>query len=187
MLLHVLRTSTGSSHQALEKLLIPQLKAISHQKDYVRILQCFYAFFQPLEDLVAHSLPPGLIPDISSRRKAQSLLDDLAHLGCPPPKHLCGQLPAIRNSNEALAVMYVMEGSTLGGSAITKMVRQKLALAPQQGTLFFEGYGAATGAKWQSFSRILDNYTTDEVVMQQMAHTADDTFIKFKNWIAANL
>jgi len=187
MILDHLRTHTRSSHQALEKLLIPRIKNISGKDEYASLLAVFYGYFSPLEQQLTSYINTDRIPDLNERRKASILLEDYLLISDNQNKiSLCEDLPIITNEAEAIAVLYVLEGSTLGGKVITQLITKNLGIEPWDGIRFFYGYGDQTGVMWQKFIAILDNYPIDEAIGLAMAKTADDTFIKFKNWIDLN-
>jgi len=185
MILEHLRTQTRSSHQALEKLLIPRLKNISDKKEYAKLLAIFYGYFFPLEQLINDYLDNRSVPDFAERRKADALLQDYAAVAPQSePISICDDLPQITNDAEAMAALYVLEGSTLGGRIITQMLVNNTGIRPEEGIRFFSGYRENTELMWQRFIKALDTYSDDEAIHRSMAQTADDTFLKFKNWIA---
>ena len=60
-------------------------------------------------------------------------------------------LPGIENEVQAQGALYVLEGSTLGGRGITKMLLRQCPWLTLQKLTFFNGYGAGTGPMWLSF------------------------------------
>ena len=57
-----------------------------------------------------------------------------------------------------LGIVYVTEGSTLGGRVILKNVQKKLGLEPGQGATYFAGYGDDTAKMWKEFLGRLIEY-----------------------------
>jgi len=105
------------------------------------------------------SLPQGTLPDAS-----------------------WNELPAIRSHAEALGAMYVMEGSTMGGKIIARMIEGQAGISGPSGFSFFNGYGEETGRMWEEFKVFL-NRPLDEMEKLNMILTANRTFITFYNWI----
>ncbi len=57
--------------------------------------------------------------------------------------------------------MYVLEGSTLGGTMISRRLRQSLGLHPGSGggAQFFFSYGPQVGRMWRDFTAALEAYS----------------------------
>jgi heme oxygenase len=128
-----------------------------------------------------------MLQDIHERRKSGLISQDLLRLGAPVPDlPRPGFLPAVKNQYEAFGALYVMEGSSLGGIHIVKMIQRKLPEI-SDATLFFSGYGDRTLEMWQRFKNILDNISGGEVVFESIQSGARDTFLKFAEWIHSNI
>ena len=145
MLSEEIKEATKSNHQALEKKLIAKIKAIRNKEDYGELLVIFYEFFGGLECILEERMELSNLPDYLNRRKTSALADDLKHLGISLPLFATGDaLPQINNHSEALGVLYVIEGSTLGGPIINKMVSRQLNDVNISEQSFFNGYGEKT-------------------------------------------
>jgi heme oxygenase len=66
------------------------------------------------------------------------------------------QMPEMQSTASLLGVMYVMEGSTLGGQLIGRHVDQVLGLVSGKGSAYFHGHGSLTGAMWKEFCGVLE-------------------------------
>ena len=82
--------------------------------------------------------------------------------------------------------MYVLEGSTLGGVHLTKMIAAKMNLRETKGLEFFNGYGNGTMAKWEAFKTSVNGVGKDETTQDKVIEAANNTFSKFKDWIEKN-
>ena len=179
-----LKENTHDAHHALEELLIPTLRAVRTPSEYAVILKSFYGYFQPLEKYIEKFISEVQLPDIKSRRKAEFILKDLKALGLPiSDLSISPFLPSVRNEIEAWGVLYVMEGSTLGGRGITGMLLKKCTELSLDELNFFNGYGEDTGKMWLSFQQTLNhlNYYDDEMAI--LIASANRTFLNFKKWI----
>jgi len=58
----------------------------------------------------------------------------------------------------AFGVMYVIEGSSLGGRVILKNINAALGHDAKSGAAYFSGYGAQTGSHWKAFLGALTQY-----------------------------
>lgn len=177
-----LKTVTHQSHQALEGFLIPIIKNTHTVTDYVQLLKMFYGYYQPVEKAIDQFPIIHDLPDYDQRRKSQLMLDDLQSLGDNNSIPICSSVPALTTIEEAYGAMYVLEGSTLGGLIIAKMLQRNLNLPEGKGFAFFSGYGPETASKWAVFIKVLDDYYNKLENSGRMALTATQTFIQLKNW-----
>lgn len=187
MFIEKLRSETKHIHQALEKVMIPGIKQADTPEAYAKILNVFYGYFKAIENLLDAQLDEKVVPAYTQRRKADIILQDLKAMslnGQLPP--LATDLPQISNLHQALGAMYVLEGSTLGGQVITKMLKQNLNVNDTAYLKFFSGYGDETQKMWASFMGVLDQHAQDESRQGEMIEAAINTFAKFKLWIEKN-
>ena len=56
----------------------------------------------------------------------------------------------------ALGILYVVEGSTLGGQHVARFVAGHLNLSPGHGTAYFASYGPDVGRRWRETKALLD-------------------------------
>ena len=113
-------------------------------------------------------------------------MEDLLVLQVSNPE-ICqeNQLPVIDSPFRALGALYVMEGSTLGGVYIVKMIQKKLS-GKENIFHFFSGYGDRNPLMWNRFKNALDHSTADEEEIALILSGAEDTFHKFYEWINVN-
>ncbi|MXV51103.1 hypothetical protein GS399_08985 [Pedobacter sp. HMF7647] len=182
MLSAQLKEFTETEHQSLEKALVRRIKAIEEEEDYLLIIKNFLGYLKPIELLTDKSVDLHRMPDYPHRRKTALLEDDLAKLsrGAFTELTVCTKLPEISTHEQCLGALYVLEGSTLGGKVISKMIVDKLG--SNRGTAFFNSYGENTFHMWNSFKLLLDQDLTDSQ-QGEVLHAAKDTFACFKAWI----
>ncbi|MCO5936601.1 biliverdin-producing heme oxygenase [Mucilaginibacter sp. RB4R14] len=181
MLSDKLKEETKANHQILEKRLVSQLKAIRSQQEYANLLKLFYGYFGGLEVKINQAIDKNLLPDNDERRKTQAIADDITALGGDvPAKADCDALPRIKNHLEALGALYVIEGSTLGGKIISKMMQQQLSL--DKGLSFFTSYGDNTVTMWDTFKNALDSQAENPEQEAVIIAAANETFFKFGEW-----
>jgi heme oxygenase len=187
MLSDRLKRETQGPHLDLEKLIIPKLKSVKDTVSYADLLWLFYGFFQPVEQLINQYIGKDELEDYVERRKATVIQDDLRYIRMEASKvAVCRDLPIIDSITAALGAMYVLEGSTLGGKIISKMLINQLQLEGNHGVRFFSGYGEATAEKWFAFREYLDNYSSEPEEQDKMINAAKETFLKFGRWVEAN-
>ncbi|NCD69302.1 biliverdin-producing heme oxygenase [Mucilaginibacter agri] len=180
MLAENLKEQTLANHQQLEKKLVGQIKGLTSKEDYIKLLQLFYGYFGGLEERINLFIDQNIIPDHANRRKTESIAADITELGgTPADKAINNDLPEINNAQQALGALYVIEGSTLGGSIISKMISGRLGL--QNGLSFFNSYGDNTHQMWAVFKNILNGQPAESQPV--VVDAANSTFLKFENWI----
>jgi len=202
-----LKESTRTPHQATEKKMVATLKQLRSKEEYIQLLYWLYGFYSPMEDLIGRHLTgndlagsmgvPGSdgigslsvgdrddLPYFIGERRSDALLRDIMDSGLPLHHHEdCDHLPVIDSFARALGALYVLEGSALGGRIIAGMIDKQIGL--RDSLSFFNGEGAATDKRWQSFKDYLDQPCFN-AQRQDILAAAQDTFITFKNWIDKN-
>lgn len=175
----ITKDSTQEAHRDVENFLLPKLAAIRHRNDYAVLLRMFYGYYSPLEKKIERFITPSLLPDLAERRKAEALRHDLHALQSEAQMVVCKDLPKIDNEAQALGALYVLEGSTLGGKMIAKMLLQNTALSLTENEVrFFLGYKEDTGKKWKAFLEVLNRQPAGDVV-----EAANETFLQLKSWM----
>lgn len=183
MLAEQLKEQTLAYHQQLEKKLVRQIKMIETEADYVKLLMLFYAYFGGLEEKINNFIDTAHLPDHDKRRKTAAIADDIRTFEANPAAKASGaDLPQIENAAQAFGALYVIEGSTLGGSIISKMISGKLGI--RNGLSFFNGYGEVSHEMWEQFKDTIN--TLPETDHTAVIEAANQTFLKFSNWIALN-
>jgi heme oxygenase len=187
MLSEKLRETTKNNHQLLEKKLVQNIKSIRTKEQYSALLGLFYSFFGGMEIKINQEIDTEKLTDYLQRRKAAALGEDLQQLNTQKPALAAGEeVPQITNHLQALGALYVMEGSTLGGKIISKMIRQQIGEPHMAGLSFFNGYGEQSEAMWHRFKAVIDqplSPSDEEVVIK----AANDTFIRFRHWFDQHL
>lgn len=184
MLTEKIRIATQDYHQQTEKILVGKMKAMRSLHDYSEILRLFYGYFGGLEKLINEHVNNANLSDYDERRKTAALANDLEALGKPLSRNASGnELPVIENELHAFGAMYVIEGSTLGGQIISKMVQQHLGINDGKGLSFFNGYGEDTGRKWANFQQALNAVAADPEKEDEIIAAANETFAKFKTFL----
>ncbi len=180
------RQATRSQHEGLEAQL-PFTETLD-QQFYQERLVLFLGLFEPLEQALAElSLPPEL--ESAKRHRSHLLVQDLVAIGVAHeiierlPR--CKEIPALRGTASALGCMYVLEGSTLGGQVISKIVYERLGLAERSGCSFFHSYGPDVGNMWRKFCDIVREHVVTPEAQQDFIAAAQSTFATFHAWLEA--
>lgn len=185
-LLRLLRLETAEEHARLEahELVRPLQSAGLDEPAYARFLRVFHGYYEALEgrlepalrDFGSH-LPNGY--RYVARRPA--LAGDLEDLDVP----LSGgrsphpRLPEMNGPAELLGVLYVVEGSTLGGRVLAPRITQQLALVPGRATRYLHLYETAD---WPILRRWLET-TQPGADFSAIGAAARDTFRTLREYL----
>jgi heme oxygenase len=179
-----LKSDTERQHRDLEALIDPMKNFCSLDAYQTHLLKT-WAFYSPMETHLA-ALDWSVVGiDFASRRKTPLLEQDLHVLGIPFHEGEDAKRPLDRTDiHFALGCLYVLEGATLGGQVISRHLA-KLGIGPENGGLFFNGYGAKTGEMWKSFKTSATSYCVTEDQMSEAINGAKATFGRFRESMVA--
>jgi heme oxygenase len=151
---NLLHERTAPDHRALEA--TPVMRAFAGGKPsvpgYLDYLARQHRLHAPLERALAAWLPPDWAGQ--RLRKAAWLRSDLRALGAPDDEAEAEVTP-VASWAEALGVLYVLEGGTLGLQVVRKRLRADHPALHAAGR-FMLGYGADTGRHWRAFVQVLE-------------------------------
>ena len=157
-----IKTHTADSHTKLEQLPISMSIVSPDMKieNYVHYLSLMHDVHNDTENIV-YPLLSGIVEDLEHRKKKHLIENDLSFLH--HTKINSAKVFEITNMSIpfALGVLYVMEGSTLGGRFILKNVSKLPELSTDKGVSYFNGYGDKTGSYWKTFLNVLAEYEQD--------------------------
>lgn len=174
-LLDGIRAATQEPHKRLHEHpitspLVASELALAH---YRLVIAAFEGFYTAL----ALQTPATYIDCLS----LPALKKDAMALGIPTPSLPPCTLPTIINStSSALGMLYVIEGSRLGGLMIAKNVRETLMLNESSGLAFFSGRGKNTAPQWKSFLHRLTHECDDT---ERCITAAEQTFLLLEQWL----
>ncbi|WP_428658069.1 biliverdin-producing heme oxygenase [Runella sp.] len=186
-----LRTHTQPLHTGLEQhpistsLLHPQVS----QGDYIRYLQIMHEVVSHFEKSVFPQLA-SFVDDIDQRRKTGWLEQDLRDLGNSPgeiPQQSVDPSPSDTTIGYLMGKMYVLEGSTLGGTVIYKQLQPILGFTPEKGGKYFFGYGPKTGSMWKSFIDKLSALAIDGNESENILKGASGQFLAMQAFFDTRL
>lgn len=172
-------------HPAMVKLLSPALNS----SEYLLLLKKFFGFFLPLEQSLNLSLQKEHSASfgVFKQQKTAWLQEDFQKLGAtfdivaPTMQFLPG------SSAEALGVMYVLEGSALGGQIIAKHLAKNLGLTAATGARYFYGNGPATHERWQLFCLALEEWSErSQAPIAEIVAGAQHVFIDLRRYLDQN-
>jgi heme oxygenase len=181
-----LRESTQKAHRSVEKqvpLMSKQLNLTGYIHYLNRVLGYHHALEQTLEQ--RH---PGLLQQLQIALRTPLLIQDLndLHIGTDPWPAAPDSLPDMSTLAQAAGVLYVFEGSSLGGQVISAHLQKKLSLNGQ-GTGYLLPYGDNPYPHWREFQNFLQMTASTPSHEDEIITSAIDTFTHFEQWLQQNI
>jgi heme oxygenase (biliverdin-IX-beta and delta-forming) len=181
--LHLLRTGTEAEHESVERtldLLDPALDRARLAGVLVRMHGFWQAAEAGLDDWAGRFPSDAQAVSWSARCRADLFAADLVTLGATPAD-AAPQLPTVTDTDDALGRLYVLEGSTLGGTFIDRHLTGLPALSGVR-LRAFSPYGPDTGAMWHAFRRVTRDRVTAGGDADRMLAAATGTFRAMAQW-----
>ena len=161
LFLEKLRNATAQSHTNLESLPVSVsiMKPDVTAEEYILYLSMMYDVVCDAESNIFPALS-SVISDLGERTKSGFIINDLITLGVERKENLLPLSNSLPNGSIAfkLGIMYVVEGSSLGGRVILKNISNTLGYDAAKGARYFAGYGGETGSHWKTFLNMLMAY-----------------------------
>jgi heme oxygenase len=179
-----LRDATNDYHKRLNqhRLLVGLTQPGYSLDTYRKLLTAYYYLYQALEGrLIAFQSSKDCQLDYSQRVKLPWICRDLAFLGVDPLAGGCETAqnipaPPVTSIGEYTGVLYVIEGSMLGGQLISRSLEAHHGLSGEAGACFYRGYGQDTALMWQDFLRFAENIAGDDQERLAAERAACQTF-----------
>ncbi|NBL65301.1 heme oxygenase [Flavobacterium sp. NST-5] len=175
-----LRETTKESHLFLESL--PVSKSILSPeidiKSYSLYLNLMLDVTLALESEV-FPLIKNEVDNLELRKKSSAIENDLNQINqSRNSRNFSFNIDANTSVGFAMGIMYVLEGSTLGGRFILKNISEKLNLDENKGASYFSGYGNKTGNFWKNFLANLTSFEAENNAEITIIEGADFAFKK---------
>lgn len=198
-LLQRLRERTADEHDRLEATVAIE-PTLRDRARYRRLLERFWGFYAPLEQVLAQvewpmgAARPATVPKTPLLERDLACLDarereagdreaGASARATPPSLPVCDRLPEIGDWRAALGCHYVLEGATLGGHVIAKMIADAPDVVEDLPTAFFSPYGDDTGQRWRQFCGVLQRLSDDGDALVSAPATAEATFRCLERWL----
>jgi len=154
-----LRAETAEAHRRLEDNL-DIFGKIASADARRRLVQRFHGLHAGAEAALAPWLTAVDGLAFGDRSRLPQLRRDLAALGCGDPAPPACRVAAPAGAAEALGLLYVLEGSSLGG----RVIGRRLAAdgIDDTGLSFLDPYGPQVGEQWRAFTAVLERETVGD-------------------------
>lgn len=181
--LDALRDATRDLHRQLDGALAIATKP-PERPIYLRHVAALLGWFAPLEAALRGAVwPPGLEAEARLRKSDWMVADlvaggfDSDAVGALPR---AARLPSIDSPARRLGVLYVMEGSTLGGQVLVRRLAAHLEGWP---LATLAGYGRATGRMWRIFVATIERVGRSPGFTEAAAGGAVEAFRTLLEWM----
>ena len=173
-----LKQATAQAHEDTEELAyIEQLRnGTITLAQYKHLIAANYQLFCHYEPLIASALPSTILEQLHwpEREKLAALKKEVQQWELPTSVNLPTRFTLTKA--QAFGALYVLEGSTLGGNMIAKMIDKAGIIPTGKPMLFYGFYGDRTGIKWKQLLQILDEQLVDEQEQEAAVAMAKHVF-----------
>lgn len=190
LVMTLLKAETTPAHKQLERTgsFVRLFEPDYSMQEYRELLCHFYGFFTVVEPLVFDDLSEQHKSVLSHKVKVGLLAKDLFVLGMDEttlnnlPR--CIELPPASSFAQKMGVLYVLEGSTLGGRIISKRLKDHFGLEVQDKLNYYSCYGENIGVEWKKFQTFMGSEFEDkENEITEVIAAANDTFLSLHKWL----
>ncbi len=176
----LLKSATKPLHDKIESL--NSLNSNSPTiHDYIKFISDTYSIISPLENIFSNKFN-NIFYEYNFKPKKEFLISDLTSLGIQV-NHIkqAIKLPEIESISNAFGVMYVLEGSTLGGQFIHKKLTAKHKHELDGAMSYLTANGSLTFIRWKEFLMSLEKYSVgNESRKKDILYSAIETFQCFE-------
>ena len=164
---NILKSETRDCHELSEQRLADLVSPNLSIARYVHIVNHFSHFYGDFETRIDDLRSVGNLSSANfytiERKKYSKLFADLKSISHQETE----TKPVVFNWSflkdefidaQLWGMLYVIEGSTLGGQYIYKSIQNILGLDKNRGASFFSGYGDQTSMMWKHFLTELSNF-----------------------------
>jgi len=179
----LLRRGTAAEHEDVERSLDLLHPGIDRER-LTEVLTTLHGFWSAaesgLDDWARRFAADAEAVRWPARRRTDLFADDLRALGATGAD-AAPSLPPPAGTDAALGRLYVLEGSTLGGTFIDRHLAGLPGLADVR-LRAFSPYGPETGAMWQAFRRAIRDRVAAGGNPTTMVDSARATFSALAAW-----
>lgn len=183
----LLRKTTKLPHHRLDHhpLLQPLARSTLSREDYQRILLTLAWIHLPLhQHLVAAMGKFILMAPFRISPRPDWLKADLSFFGLDDDLEdnplLDRPMRPVKSVGELVGMLYVVEGSTMGGQVIARCLQQGIGITADTGGRFFSGHAEETMRCWGEFWHFAEQHCPDKPSQLDASFAAFDLFDQFE-------
>lgn len=173
-----LRSATQALHERVEQQ-VDLTTTHATRERYVWFLSKLLGFHHSFEPLALAAVRANGCDAVIA--KAPLLAADLTLLGAPQPTSAPeAELPSLVH---ALGAAYVLEGATLGGRVLCRSLAAQEWFAAIGVHHYLSAFERTSGAGWNKFMLVVENYAQDERTSAAVVDGAIHTFARLSVWL----
>ncbi|HTN44724.1 MAG TPA: biliverdin-producing heme oxygenase [Flavipsychrobacter sp.] len=181
-----LKEETSEAHASLEENELSKRIVSSDlsSEEYAAYLSKMLPLHQALEERVFPQLET-VFPDLEARKKTHLIQADLKKLNTTATGNVSfsEDMSFTTTLAGALGMMYVIEGSALGGKVILKQLHKSLPEEIYDGASnYFSVYGDKIGGMWMRFLQTFSDEVASKGLENDVIEGAKQSFSLVKNW-----
>ena len=185
--LTALRDATHDSHKAVERL-TPFFRPDFDRAAYLRWLELMCGFYRRVDGAVAAS---GFVTHTGWAYRARCALieDDMRLLAArmpidpPDPQEVLAPLAGLSQIAGVAGMLYVVEGSALGGKVLLNVLARNAAVTADAGASFFAPHGDQPQRCWANYVALLERLCGSAAWERSAVDGAETTFNTLQAWI----
>ena len=155
-----LKEATKEAHNDVESLPISSemMNPNVTLEQYQKYLLAMFGVINEVESQIFPQVS-SVFSDITQRSKSQLIASDLKEIGAFafPTKQNIFEISG-KSLPFLIGILYVIEGSTLGGRYMLKNIESAIDIDGKIATTFLSGYGNSTGSMWKKFMHELSAF-----------------------------
>ena len=182
-----LKSTTRKNHDKVEEMAFSKkiMDGSINIEEYASLILKQYYFHKNIEaqfnKLLTAKQKEQL--EFDKRRKIHLLKYDMLELGLEEEMLCFNKDPklTIKNINDVIGAMYVLEGSTLGGAVIRKKLQNNLQIHSNTTFHFYGCYGQESGDLWKKFILQATVFGKEKNAQEEIIKKAVETFEFFES------
>lgn len=180
-----LRNGTAAAHKQLEATAVfaQLMKESVTTTDYARALRVMLQFYAMMEPCLKSGLLAHL-PDYAYTPRFPLLQNDLQQLGMSANIQEDIRLQSPPGKAATLGMLYVVEGSTLGGQVLARHLYARLGERLALATSIYNLGGKLTHDHWMQVQKTLRVQADQDVDIEHVVHAATECFYKLLAYAA---
>lgn len=96
--------------------------------------------------------------------------------------YYCADLPTITQPADEAGCLYVIEGASLGGQIISRILERRLGIVERNGGSFFACEGPRTASRWAAVLAWIEEFAAAQDCSDAIVEVACETFRTMARW-----
>ena len=182
-----LRQATQQSHKAVERM-TPFFAEGFNQASYLHWLELMHGFYSSVDAVVIQSgftAATGwhYIPRCSLIEADVLALTGQGVKALPDHGNVLVDVKELHNISEVAGMLYVVEGSALGGEVLMKVLGRKVGVSAAAGASFFAPHGNDPRPMWGNYVQLLAQLASSGNAEDDVVRGAVTCFTALQKWI----